>query len=113
VKWDEAPVHENLVIPAGTTVKRINGFILHRTLRNVNDYQKKMQGYAMLGAEKYYRQGKKANWFKLHLSPFFTFINYYFFKLGFLDGREGYIIARMTAGYTYMKYVKLRELNRQ
>jgi glycosyltransferase involved in cell wall biosynthesis len=113
VLWDEAPVHENLVLPDGSIVKRIKGSILHRTLRNVNDYRIKMQRYAMLGAEKYYRQGKKANWFKLNLSPFFTFVNYYFLKLGFLDGKEGYIIARMTANYTYMKYAKLKELNRQ
>jgi glycosyltransferase involved in cell wall biosynthesis len=113
VLWDEAPVHENLVLPDGSIVKRIKGSILHRTLRNVNDYRIKMQRYAMLGAEKYYRQGKKANWFKLNLSPFFTFVNYYFLKLGFLDGKEGYVIARMTANYTYMKYAKLKELNRQ
>jgi glycosyltransferase involved in cell wall biosynthesis len=113
IMWDEAPVHENLVLPDGTDIKKIKGFILHRTMRDVNDFRKKMQRYAMLGAEKYYRQGKKATWLKLHLSSFFTFVNYYFFKLGFLDGREGYIIARMTARYTYMKYARLRELNRQ
>jgi glycosyltransferase involved in cell wall biosynthesis len=113
VKWEEAPVHENLVLAPGTTIKKIKGFVLHRTLRNVNDFRKKMQYYAMLGAEKYYSQGKKANWFKLHLSPFFTFVNYYIIKMGFLDGREGYIVARMTARYTYMKYAGLRELTRQ
>lgn len=112
VKWDEAPVHENLVLPGGVSTRRIKGFILHRTLRDVKEYRKKMKRYAMLSAEKYYRQGKKATWFKLYLSPFFTFVNYYILKLGFLDGREGYIIARMTAGYTYMKYSRLRELNR-
>ena len=81
-------------------------------MKSVNDYREKMQRYAILGAEKYYRQGKKATWFKIKLSPFFTFINYYFFKLGFLDGREGYIIARMTAWYTFLKYARLKELNK-
>jgi len=113
IKWDEEPVHENLVLPEGTDIKRVKGFILHRTMRDVIDFRKKMERYAGLGAEKYFRKGKKATWLKLYLSPFFTFVNYYFLRLGFLDGREGYIIARMTAWYTYMKYARLRELNRQ
>jgi glycosyltransferase involved in cell wall biosynthesis len=113
VKWDEAPVHESLVIPSGTNTKRLKGYVLHRTMKNVNDYWEKMQRYALLGAEKYYKQGRKANWFRLHLSPFFTFLNYYLIKLGFLDGREGYIIARMTARYTYLKYARLRELSKE
>ncbi len=113
VTWDEAPVHENLVLPPGAIPKRLKGFILHRTLRNEEDYRKKMLDYAMRGAEKYYRQGKKATWLKLHLSPFFTFVNYYILKLGFLDGKQGYTIARMTAWYTRMKYTKLKELYKQ
>ena len=113
VKWNEAAVHESLLLPSGATTKRINGFVIHRTLRNVNQYREKLQHYAMLGAEKYYKQRKKANGLKLWLSPFFTFINYYIIKLGFLDGREGYILARMTARYTFLKYKTLRELNRQ
>jgi glycosyltransferase involved in cell wall biosynthesis len=113
VGWNDAAVHESLLIPSGAATKRIKGFIIHRTLRNLNEYKEKLQGYAMLGAEKYYKQGKKANWLKLNLSPFFTFANYYFIKLGFLDGREGYILARMTARYTYLKYERLKELNRE
>lgn len=110
VKWDEAPVHENLVCPPGAVTKKLKGFILHRTLRNEADYRKKMLGYAIRGAEKYHRQGKKAGWIKLQLSPFFTFVNYYILKLGFLDGKEGYRVARMTAWYTRMKYTRLKEL---
>ncbi|MGH2552636.1 MAG: glycosyltransferase family 2 protein [Chitinophagaceae bacterium] len=110
VKWDEAPVHENLLLPSGAKTKRIKGFVLHKTMRNISDYRKKIQRYAELGAEKYFRQGKKATWFKRKLSPFFTFINYYFLKLGFLDGKEGYACARMTAHYTFLKYARLKEL---
>jgi glycosyltransferase involved in cell wall biosynthesis len=50
------------------------------------------------------RQGKKINWLKQYLSPVFSFIQNYFFKLGFLDGREGFIIAKATAKYTRLKY---------
>jgi len=112
VNWNDAPVHEELEIPAGTSVSRLTGYILHQTVNNMKEYAFKMTHYAMLNAEKYQQQGKKASWFRIRLAPGFTFIKYYIFKLGFLDGEAGYICARMTAYYTYLKYIRLRELNR-
>lgn len=113
VNWDESFVHEELVIPGGVAVKRINGYVLHRTMKDMKEYSEKMVKYAMLNAEKYHRQGKKASWFRIRLSPGFTFLNYYILKLGFLDGHEGYVCARMTAYYTFLKYAGLREISRK
>jgi glycosyltransferase involved in cell wall biosynthesis len=110
VHWDEEPVHEQLLLPAGTITKRLPGYILHRTLKSVEDYKRKMEHYAGLGAEKYFRQGKKATWIRRRLSPALSFFTNYILKLGFLDGREGFISAKMTAWYTAMKYSKLKEL---
>jgi len=112
VQWDEAPVHENLLLPAEASVKRLKGFVLHQTMKDMEEYSRKMLHYAMLNAEKYKRQGKKASWFKLRLSPAFTFFNYYIIKLGFLDGHAGYICAKMTAWYTFLKYARLREITK-
>jgi glycosyltransferase involved in cell wall biosynthesis len=111
VQWDDAPVHEQLIIPGGTVTNKLPGYILHRTMKDVHDYAAKMVNYAMLNAEKYYRQGKKASWVKLRMAPGFAFFNYYFLKRGFLDGYTGYICAKMTAYYTFLKYARLKELN--
>ncbi|MEO5948503.1 MAG: glycosyltransferase family 2 protein [Chitinophagaceae bacterium] len=111
VQWDEAPVHEKLMLPLDVTIKELKGFVLHYTMKDVDDYSRKMRNYAMLNAEKYFRQGKKASWLKLRLSPTFTFLNYFIFKRGFMDGHLGYVSARMTAYYTFLKYARLKELN--
>ncbi|MBM3415889.1 MAG: glycosyltransferase family 2 protein [Bacteroidetes bacterium] len=113
VQWDEAPVHEKLLLPAGAVIKRMKGCILHRTLKSLDDYKRKMDHYAQLGAEKYYRQGKKAGWIKRKLSPFFSFFSNYILKLGFLDGKEGYLSAKITARYTALKYTKLEGMQRK
>ena len=110
VKWNDAPVHEELLFPPGIIVKKMKGYVLHRTMKDLLDYSHKMVHYAMLGAQKYFEQGKRPNWIKLHLSPGFNFIKFYFFKLGFLDGYPGYLSAKMTAWYTFMKYARLKEL---
>jgi len=110
VHWNEAPVHESLVFPEGVITRKIKGYILHRTMKDMDDYSRKMIQYAMLNAEKYYRQGKKASWSRIRLSPGFTFLNYYILKGGFLDGHTGYVCAKMTAYYTFLKYARLKEL---
>jgi hypothetical protein len=66
--------------------------------------------YALLNAEKYFEQGKRATWIKRRLSPTISFILHYFIQLGFLDGWEGFIAARMTSFYTFLKYARLQEL---
>ena len=60
VNYDEAPVHENLVLPPNIVIKKLKGYVLHRTMKDVNEYGRKMVQYAALNAEKYFQQGKKS-----------------------------------------------------
>ena len=47
------------------------------------------------------------------INPAWAFIKGYLLKLGFLDGAEGFRIARFTARQSYLKYVKLIQLHRE
>jgi glycosyltransferase involved in cell wall biosynthesis len=110
VNWNEASVHESLNIPASAAVKKLPGAILHRTMKDTVEYSQKMVRYALLNAEKYFAQGKRSTWMKRHFNPGFSFIKHYIFQLGFLDGWEGLVSARMTSYYTFLKYARLHEL---
>jgi glycosyltransferase involved in cell wall biosynthesis len=111
VGWNEAPVHEQLVMPENVVVTQLRGHVLHRTAKNEKEYLQKMTSYAMLSAEKYHQQGRRSSWLRMRIAPVFSFISNYVFKLGFLDGHAGYICARITGYYTFLKYAKLKELN--
>ena len=111
VQWNNVAVHENLVFPDGVTVTKIKGNILHYTVQNLAEYDAKTDYYARMNAKKYVAAGKKANIFKQYFSPLFAFIQHYIFRLGFLDGTAGYIIAKTTARYTFLKYHYLKEMN--
>ena len=45
---------------------------------------------------------------RLALDPGWTFIRTYFIQRGFLDGPQGFTLARMAALYTFRKYSKAR-----
>lgn len=109
--WNEAKVHERLQLPDTTRVKSLKGHIHHHTSRDIRDLAQKTVSYAMLNAVKYHRQGKHSGWFTSRMAPAFSFILNYFFRLGFLDGKAGFTIAKMNAWYTWLKYARLRELN--
>lgn len=111
VRWNNAKVHEQLVLPPRLKVLPLKGFLLHYTMKDLADYATKMTGYALLNAERYHLEGKKSSWVKRNISPAFSFFQNYIFKLGLLDGREGYLVARMTAWYTFLKYARLYELS--
>lgn len=112
VKWNNVTVHENLIFPEGIKITRLKGNILHYTVNNRQEYDEKTDNYARMNARKYFNAGKRAGFFKQYFSPVFAFLQHYIFRLGFLDGKEGFIIATTTARYTFLKYHYLNELNK-
>jgi glycosyltransferase involved in cell wall biosynthesis len=52
----------------------------------------------------------KKIWVRLPFKPLLRFILFYFIRLGFLDGKAGYIYGRLLSQYEYQIGVKLYEL---
>ena len=110
VKWNAAPVHEQLDYSAPVQELELPGKIQHRTVSSWSEHRAKMDRYASLNAQKYFELGKSSPVWKRILSPAFTFFHYYIFRLGFLDGASGFQCAWMTAVYTHWKYARLSQL---
>jgi len=112
VNWNEAIVHEGLSLPPGVNIVRLEGFVLHYTAKDVAELADKMSRYALLNASKYAAEGRSSSWVNIYFAPVFSFVKYYIFKLGFADGLAGFVCARMSSYYTFIKYARLLELNR-
>lgn len=98
-------VHESL-ITEGFQVERLQGRLLHYTYNSLYDYNRKVSGYLKSWADQ--REGKKkSSIFKGLSHGFFAFIRMYFLRLGFLDGRHGFILAFLTGYTTSLKYFDL------
>jgi glycosyltransferase involved in cell wall biosynthesis len=113
VKWSETMVHETLLLTENIQIKKINGHLHHYSVKDIGEYDSKGIYYAKLSAKKYFRIGKRANFIKLYASPIFGFLKNYIVYLGFLDGREGWNIAKTTIKNTYRKYYYLSQLENQ
>jgi glycosyltransferase involved in cell wall biosynthesis len=109
-KWDLSLVHERLTAHKPVR-KLIKGHITHFGIRDAEDHRNKAVLYAQLSAEKYFLEGKKANLAQRILSPLFNSLKSYLFQFGFLDGRQGFIMAATIARYSWLKYTYLQQLH--
>ncbi len=81
---------------------------LHTPYLEMADFLAKMQTYTTLFAKQH--QGKKrGSLCKAIIHAWFAFFKSYFFKRGFLDGKEGFIISVYNSHTTFYKYLKLEE----
>ncbi len=107
-RWRGEFVHETLETEGG--VKRLNGDILHYTVRDSSEHHSRMDRYTTLAAEESFSRGKRASVASLLISPSAIFLRSYILKLGLLDGLPGLAIARFAAHYEFLKNLKLWEL---
>jgi glycosyltransferase involved in cell wall biosynthesis len=110
IEWNRDAVHEGLTLAPHHRVAKLAGPVRHYTVDTLAAFYAKTERYSDLFAQRGRQLGKRASWFKLVVSPVFRLVAEYVFRLGFLDGRAGWAIARENARYTYLKYRKLRAL---
>lgn len=102
VSWDEAAVHERLVMPEGVEKIQMPGGLYHYTAANIEQVRAKNRQYAQLFVNQ--RRYKKRPLYKKFLSPLIAFLRSYVFLLGFLDGKYGFQLSWEYARYTWWKY---------
>lgn len=109
-KWAGTNPHDKYELQSGCTVQKLKGDILHYSYYSREDHYKQVDYFTTILAKSQYKIGKKAPIIVLILSPFVKFFKDYFIKLGFLDGKTGFVICRISAYATFVKYRKLRNL---
>ena len=109
---EERTVHETIKVngPAG----RLRGDLLHHAYPTLQSYIGHMNRYSTLGAEMAVAEGKRGfSLWNIVVRPWATFVYNYFFRLGFLDGREGLLLHLYHATYVSWKYAKAWEMSRK
>jgi len=111
--FEDRLVHEDARLEEGIS-GQLRGALLHHSYPTLSDYIEHMNRYSSLGAEMVVAKGKvRFSFVNIVLRPLFTFIYNYFFRLGFLDGREGLLLHLYHAVYVSWKYAKAWELFRK
>ena len=105
---EDREVHEKVVVEG--RFGYLKAPLEHYTYRTVSDFLRKMDNYSTLAAAEIRKRGDRGL-FPALTRPFFTFIKMFIFRLGFLDGARGLILAVLYSYYTFSKYLKAWEIS--
>ncbi|MBZ5514964.1 MAG: glycosyltransferase family 2 protein [Acidobacteriia bacterium] len=109
-RWAGDFVHESVVTRG--PVETLPGEILHYTCDSLRQHRERIEFYTDLAAQEMLARGEHAGWLRRGLGPSWTFFSTYFFRLGVLDGPQGFLIAWMAARYVRRKYSKYYHLRK-
>jgi glycosyltransferase involved in cell wall biosynthesis len=86
------------------------GNLLHYTIRTFAEHEAKIEGYTTVMAQELFSQGKRKWRAAMWLAAPWSWFQNYVLYLGFIDGYRGWLIARMAARGTWLKFKKLGKL---
>ncbi|MCU1269530.1 MAG: hypothetical protein JWN74_824 [Acidobacteriaceae bacterium] len=110
-KFEEYGAHPTIKVngPTGT----LKHALIHNAYPTLSGYIDHMNSYSSSGAEVAVARGHRGfNLLNIIVRPKLTFMYNYIFRLGFLDGREGFLLHLYHAVYVSWKYAKAWELSR-
>jgi len=107
-RFRDREVHEEVEV-AGP-VGNLKTPLEHYSYNSVSEYVARMDRYAILAAREMAKQGRRPFPGELVFRPFFTFLHLYVIRRGFMEGAPGYVLARLSGMYKFLKYYYLREI---
>ncbi len=112
-KWEGENPHDKVIMKDSASVQWIEGNLHHYSYTNTSEHDLQLRKFAEISAQAKFKKGQTAGYLKMYWSSAFKFLRNYFFKLGFLDGKDGWIICKKSALENYLKYKRLHELHKQ
>jgi glycosyltransferase involved in cell wall biosynthesis len=108
LRYEDKRVHAE--IKGFKNLGELKGFLVHHTFKDWDSYLKKLDRYAIWGAEQALMNNQKAGLINILLRPLHRFFKQYFLRLGFLDGIPGAVNASLGAYSVFLKYSILYHL---
>ena len=107
-RFSDDRVHERVLIDG--PVHAMQGVLLHESYRDLSQVLHKVNQYSSEGAQNLLQRGKRGGLGSAIGHGLWAFVRTYILRRGFLDGREGFILAISNAEGTYYRYLKLMYL---
>jgi glycosyltransferase involved in cell wall biosynthesis len=103
-RFSDDIVHEHVICDG--RVARLKEPLLHFPVTKLEDALSRMDRYSTAGAQALIASGKSVSFMSGIAHGLYTFVRTYILRAGFLDGREGFLLAVANAEGTYYRYMK-------
>lgn len=109
-RFSDDLVHEKLVFEGKPG--KLKATLEHEAFTSLEEVIDKVNRYSSAGAEMALRRGKRSSFGSAVLKGLVAFLRTYVIRAGFLDGKEGFMLAVSNAEGTYYRQLKLMLLQR-
>jgi len=103
-RFSDDTVHERVICDG--PVARLTNDLLHAPVLKIEDALSRMDRYSTAGAAALVARGKRVSFSSGITHGLWSFFRTYVLRGGFLDGREGFLLAVANAEGTYYRYMK-------
>jgi glycosyltransferase involved in cell wall biosynthesis len=103
-RFSDDLVHERVICEG--KVARLNELLDHRSVERLEEAISRIDRYSTAGAEMLAASGRRVTFASGITHGLWSFFRAYVLRLGFLDGREGFLLAVANAEGTYYRYMK-------
>ncbi len=107
-RFEIRQVHPKVVVDG--PVGQFKNALLHHTFENLDVWIERFHRYALWSAYNAHERGERPTLFNLSLRPLWRFFRAYVLKRGFLDGKQGFMIAMFSMFSVFMRYLYLHEI---
>jgi hypothetical protein len=98
-------VHES--IKARGKIGLLKNKVNHYSYKDFDNYNNKLNLYSKLQAANLYQKKLKPTFYHFLFRPLYRFLWQYLFRLGILDGKEGFILAYIHSFSVFKRYLQL------
>ena len=109
-RFTDAVVHESVKVQGKADI--LDGHFLHYPYADMDSLVAKVNAYSTAAAQAMHARGRTTSVAGMVGHAAWTFVRIYFLRRGFLDGKEGFILAATASAGSFFRYSKLFFLNR-
>ncbi len=110
MSYDQKAVHEGYLLNTSKPVSHLRNAIWQFPFKNMSEVMHKANRYSTLGAQRIAERRLSMGTALSH--GIWAFVKHYLFKLGFMDGWAGFVIALQSFEGTFYRYVKAVEIQK-
>ena len=100
-------VHEEVLLPPNAHVSQLKSVIHHHSFQDISHALHKMNAYSSYSAKMRREKKRSPSFSKSFFGAWWMFFRCYFIQFGFLEGKDGLLLAMLSAQGSFYRNIKI------
>ena len=111
-QWTGENPHDRYEVNKDSKTCHIYGDLLHYSYYSIFQHMEQVNKFTEIGAKAAFEKGRTISFLGMIIQPGWKFFRDFIIRGGILDGYYGFAICRISSHASFIKYLKMRELQK-